>query len=319
MPIGQLMGSASAAFKGAADTEQGISDAAYKERVADSDRASKERTEFGTTAIQQYSANQRMKASEEGANQRQAQEIESQFITLTPTLKKGAASVTGDNSWHDIPDGYKMRADVYSSLLAAGSQMAKLHEPKTFEIEEGDQVYTAEYDPKTRKLRKLTSGGDKFSPDQKNGGKGGSQLNPFTLQNIVRGDEKTLLAQLGGKGKKGIPQAGGMDKFLSAISGGRIAELSQEEQTKLATLKSLAQRMKNNYTNLANLETQRGLQPTQIDPEVMNTVDALLKEPVKKAHGTTVRIRSKAGKEFDIPEANLAEAIKRGATRITGR
>lgn len=323
MAQGQLMGSAVSAFNSAGAIEEGISERAMKERVAADDRRSKQSTELLSTGIQQYGANKRQQVSEEGANQRQQTELDAQFITLTPQMKKGAAEVTEDPSWNDIPDGYKMRADVYSSLLSVGTEMKRINKPQTLEIQEGDQVYTAEYDPKTRQLRKLTSGGNRFSPDSRDGKKGGAQLNPFTLQNIVRQDEKTLLAQLGGKGKKGIPSAGGVDKLLSKISGGRIQELNTEEKAKLATLRALAQRMKNNYQNLADLEVERGLQPTVLDPEVSAVIDQLVgsgreQEQTPKpegASGTKVQMKGPDGKTYMIPSANVQKAMERGFTK----
>lgn len=321
MAQGQLLGSATSAFNSAAATQEGISERAMKERVAADDRRSKQNTELLSTGIQQYGANKRQQVSEEGANQRQQKELDAQFITLTPQMKKGAAEVTEDPSWNDIPDGFKMRADVYSSLLSVGTEMKRVNKPQLLEIQEGDQVYTAEYDPKTRTLTKKTTGGNRFSPDSRDGKKGGAQLNPFTLQNIVRADENTLLTQLGGKGKKGIPKAGGIDKLLSKVSGGRIEELNTEEKAKLATLRALAQRMKNNYQNLADLEVERGLQPTVLDPEVSAVIDQLVgngreAEPKPEgASGTKVKMTGPDGKTYMIPSANVSKALERGFTK----
>ena len=320
MARGQLLGAATSAFNSAADTQSGISDRAMKERVAADDRRSKQSTELLTTGINNYSAGKRQQAQQESAERMNQADIEAQFITLTPQLKKGAADVTGDSSWNEIPDGYKMRADVYSSLLSVGTKMADIQKPQLLEIQEGDQVYTAEYDPVTRKLTKKTAGGNRFSPDQRDGKRGsGAQLNPFTLQNIVRQDEKTFLSQLGGKGKKGIPSASGMDKLLSRVSGGMIDELNDDEKAKSATLRSIAQRMKTNYQNLADLETERGLNPTQIDPDVMNAIDTLLgtggTQTVEKpqgASGTKVRMIGPDGKPYMIPSQNVSKALERG-------
>lgn len=320
MARGQLLGAATSAFDSAARTEEGISDRAMKERVAADDRRSKQTTDLLTTGINNYSAGKRQQAQQESAERMNQADIEAQFITLTPQLKKGAAEVTGDKSWDEIPDGYKMRADVYSSLLSVGTRMADINKPQLLEIQEGDQVYTAEYDPVTRKLTKKTAGGNRFSPEQRDGKKsGGAQLNPFTLQNIVRQDEKTFLAQLGGKGKKGIPAQGDFGKFMSKITEGRMGELSTEEKAKLATLRALAQRMKNNYQNLADLETERGLQPTVLDPEVSQVIDQLLGNGVETkeegASGTKVKMKGPDGKEYMIPSANVSKALERGFTK----
>lgn len=300
MAQGQLLGAATSAFNSAAQTQEGISDRAMKERVATDDRRSKQATDLLTTGINNYSAGRRQQAQQDVAKEMQQTELDAQFITLTPQMKKGAAEVTEDPSWNDIPDGFKMRADVYSSLLSVGTEMKRVNKPQLLEIQEGDQVYTAEYDPKTRKLTKKTVGGNRFSPDTRDGKKGGTQLNPFTLQNIVRQDEKTLLAQLGGKGKKGIPSASIKDNVVGGVKkffGGNYEALNAEEKAKIGTLRGLAQRLKNNYQNLADLEESRGLSPTQMDPSTMEAIDALLgtgaEQPTPEgAPGTKIRVQA---------------------------
>jgi len=297
---GSLLSPAAALFQGAAQTESGISERAMQERIAADARRSKTVDEVINSAMQIHGANQRQQISEQGASERQQAEIESQFLTMTPTLKKGAAEVTGDPSWNEIPDGYKMRADVYSGLLSSGTAMYKMNQPQTLEVQEGDQVFTAEYDPKTRQLRKLTKGGEKFSPDQKDTSKTGGVLNPFTLQNIVRQDEKTLLTLLDGKGRKGIP------------SEGIIPGYSDKEKAKLATLRSLATRLRSNYTNLQKVEANRGLQPTEIDPEVLNTIDQLLAVEKPKPTGaaaTKIILIGTDGKKYSIE--NTPEKVKK--------
>lgn len=255
------------------------------------------------------------KMQQAGETQRTQSQVDAQFITITPQLAKGAIGATGDNGFNDLI-GQKMRADVWSGLLTASINTSKLNQPQTLDIQEGDQVYTAEYDPKTRQLRKLTEGGNKFSPDQRDGKTGsGAKLNPFTLQNIVKADEKTLLAQLGNKGAKGIPEQSGLDKLMSKVTNGAIGELDDKEQAKLATLQSLATRLKNNYTNLANLETERGLQPTQVDPQVMDVIDKLLQPQQPKpegAAGTKVKVINPQGVVGFIPADKLQEKLKLG-------
>ena len=320
MAQGQLLGASTQAFSSAGAIQEGISERAMKERVAADDRASKQNTEMLTTGIQQYGANKRQQVSEEGADRRQQTELDAQFITLTPQMKKGAAEVTDDPSWNDIPDGFKMRADVYSGLLATGTTMKNINKPQLLEIQEGDQVFTAEYDPVTRKLTKKTAGGNKFSPDSRDGKRSGAQLNPFTLQNIVRADEKTLLAQLGGKGKKGIPSASTKDKLVGGamgLLGKNYDALNTEERAKLTTLRALAQRMRNNYQNLADLEVERGLSPTVLDPEVMNVIDQLVgtgsEQPAPPpASGAKVRMIGPDKKPYMIPSQNVQKALERG-------
>lgn len=327
-----LYGEASSLLQGAARTKQAQNELELEQQKIKENRQIRTADAISggiTKGAEQYFENKRAGATnatilerermqQEGANKRQQQDFDAQFITITPQLAKGAIGVTGDNGWNDLI-GQKLRADVYSAMLSARARLAERQEPRTFEIEEGDKVYTAEYDPKTRQLRKLTTGSNKFSPDQRDGkkGSGGTPLNPLTLQNIVRQDEKTLLTQLGGKGAKGIPQASGIDKLLNTLSRGKIEELDDKETAKLATLRSLATRLKNNYVNLNNLETERGMQPTSVDPEIMQVIDKLLAPPEQGAAGTTVLMRTKGGKEVNVPKDKVEEALKRGATRVT--
>ena len=320
MAQGQLLGASTQAFSSAGAIQEGISERAMKERVAADDRSSKQNTELLTTGINNYSAGKRQQSQQETAKEMQQTELDAQFVTLTPQMKRGAAEVTEDPSWNDIPDGYKMRLDVYSGLLATGTQMKNINKPQTFEIQEGDQVFTAEYDPKTRQLRKLTKGGNKFSPDSRDGKRSGAQLNPFTLQNIVIADENTLRAQLGGKGKKGIPSASTKDKLVGgamSLLGKDYESLNTEEKAKIATLRALAQRMKNNYANLADLEVERGLSPTMLDPEVSAVIDQLVgtgtEQPAPQpASGTKVRMIGPDGNPYMIPSQNVQKALERG-------
>lgn len=274
-------------------------------------------SEVGAKTYMNSQDNQQKTAEAEGAqtgaNSRNQKEIDAQFITITPQLAKGAIGATGDNGWNDLI-GQKMRVDAYSGLLTAAIHMS----PKTLEIQEGKNVYTADYDPKTKQLRKIAGPGDKWSPDQMDGekGGGGGQLNPFTLQNIVRNDEKTFLEQLGGKGAKGIPQQGEAGAFFSKLTNGYVGDLSDTEKAKLATLRSMAQRIKNNYTNLATLEESRGLQPSQPDPTVSDAIGKILSsgsdQAPQGAAGTKVKMISPEGIPGYLPADKVPEALKRG-------
>lgn len=321
-----LYGEASSLLQGATRTRQGDDELALRRQQLREERdvqtaqaisggltkGAEQFLENKRTAATNAATLERERIQQAGATQREQAQIEAQFVTITPQLAKGAIGITGDNGWNDLI-GQKMRVDVYSGLLSSAARMAEANQPKTFKAREGDQEFEFEYDPRTRTAKRLTAGGEAFSPDQKDGSKvTGTKLNPFTLQNIVKADEKTLLTQLGGKGAKGIPEAGLFDKLVGKIGG---QELSEKEQAKLATLRSLATRLKNNYVNLANLETERGLNPTQVDPQVMEVIDKLLEE--KTPPPTTVRVKTKSGKIFDIPADKVEEALKRGATKVT--
>lgn len=249
------------------------------------------------------------------------EDINSQFITLTPDLAKGAAAATEDEGWNQQV-GSKMRADVYSSLLSYGARMAGVNKTREVNITEGEgenaKVYPAIFDPKTNTVTKAKSatgeepkGGSKFATKRLGAsGSGAGGLNPLTLQNIVRQDEKTLLSQLGGKGAKGIPEQSAIGGLMSKITSGRMGDMSDKEKAKLATLKSLAARMKTNYANLQMLEQEKGLQPTQVDPSVMETIDKLL--TTEGASGSKIPLIGIDGKTYKIPKDKVEEAIKSG-------
>lgn len=306
-----LLTSAPALFQGAAQTQEGISERAYKTREGELNRRSATSDRMLSTGIETIAAGQRQrsgdaaamerqKVSEAGANQRQQEQIEAQFLTLTPQLKKGAAKVTGDNSWNEIPDNFKMRADVYSGLVASGVTNSNAYKPQTLEIKENDQVYTAEYDPKNKTLRKLTTGSADSDLEKARKPGGGAALNPFTLQNIIRNDEKTLLEQLGGKGKKGIPSKG-------------MFGYSDKEKAKLETLRSLATRTVKNYQNLRQLEIDRGLQPTDPDPEMMSALKAIINPG--GASGSKVRLIGVDGKGYMFDSNKVDKAVESGQYR----
>lgn len=264
-----------------------------------------------TEGAKQFGENRRVKATnaaalereriqQTGALEREQAQIDAQFITITPQLAKGAIGVTGDNGWNDLI-GQKLRADVYSGMLSSAIKMSEQRQPKTFEIQEGDQVYTAEYDPTTRQLRKLTAGSNKFSPTERGEkAKEPKKLNVFTLQNIVRQDENTLRTALGGKGRKGIP------------SEGIIPGFSDKETAQLANLKSVAARLKTNYQNLSQLEADNNLQSTAPDAEVIAAIDKLLAQPEEGASGTKIRVQAPNGQFGFIPKDKLQEKLKLG-------
>jgi len=325
-----LLGPAAGLFKGAADTQAQITADQTTRLEGAANRSANLTREVVGSGIQQIGAMEREKASnaaamerekvsQAGASERQQADIEAQFITLTPTLKKGAAQVTGDKSWNEIPDGYKMRADVYSGLLSTGSKMYENNQPKTLTIQEGDQVYTAEYDPVTRKLRKLTEGGEKFNPKTGTGA-GGKNLNPITLQTRIAQDEKTLLTAMGAKGDKGIP---GQGLFGDTFIG-------DKGKAKLASYRTIAQRLKDNYVNLEKLSDEKGLQFTPPSEETLTAINGILGQdekaqaavaqpaapvtPPAPAASTLIRVKAPNGSFGYIPKSKLEEKLKLGYT-----
>jgi hypothetical protein len=319
---GDLLSPAASLFRGAAETQEGLLANQTKRLEGAADRSSAFQRDVVGQGIQQVGAAQRQQASEKAAGDRQQVEIESQFLTLTPVLKKGAAEVTGDKSWHDIPDGYKMRADVYSGLITAGVRMNEVDKPKVLQVQEGDQVYEAEYDPKTRKLRKLTAGGEKWNPDAGKGkgtGASGKNLNPMTLQTRIAQDEKTLLTAMNAKGGKGVPGTGLFGHTFD----------TDKDVAKLASYKTIAQRLKDNYANLQQISDQQGLQFTPPSEETLTAMNTLLGEekptvtpaaptPAQAtpkpapAASTMVLVISPNGQRGYVPRAKLKEKISAG-------
>ena len=108
---------------------------------------------------------------------------------------------------------------------------------------------------------------------------------------------------LGAKGAKGIPERSDVGKAVEAATGGLstllgITGISDKDKAKLANLKNVALRLKTNYQNLPKLEAERGLDPSSPDPEIVAIIDKLLEGSQAP---TTVRVKTKSGKIFDIP------------------
>jgi hypothetical protein len=81
------------------------------------------------------------KMAEEGALQREQLQQEKQFITLTPELAKGAAQVTGDESWNQAV-GQKLPVAAYSALLIHGHTKDIANNYDFQDAVEGDNTQT---------------------------------------------------------------------------------------------------------------------------------------------------------------------------------
>jgi hypothetical protein len=154
-----LLGQGASLLRGAADTAVGMAGIEERRRAANLQNLQ--------TGIAQMAETMRQKMSERAATERQNKQLDAQLIEITPELARGVAKATGDDGWNQAV-GKKLRADVYSALLAHGTTKNLANKITTYEEEKDGKVFsvTALVDPDSgakqeiaRAPRKESAGG----------------------------------------------------------------------------------------------------------------------------------------------------------------